>query len=163
MSKGIQKNIREEEFYQTFIDECKSIIGEAKFKSTIELIKGKWELGKRISEEELNFEKAKYGERIIETIAEDIGWSNSHVWKCIQFYLKFQLPDFEEVIPLIKTNTKEPTWYQITQNILPKPKEEEEKEKNLKEKQGNCPHARLKCSECGKIFTLEELLKIVRG
>ncbi len=159
--KKIIKSIRAEEWYEHFIEQCHAIIAETKIRATIELVRGKWELGKRILEEELNFKKAGYGKRMIETIAEDMSWSNSHIWKCLQFYKKFPEKDFEKVIPQLETGTKNITWYRICQHILPKLKEELDKIKKLEEEQAHCTHNKFRCLDCKKELTLKEIKDIL--
>lgn len=161
MTKEIINIKEQEEKYDVLLEECRAIIVEKRFRATCELVGGKWELGKRIHKEGMNFKRGLYGKRTIENLAKDLEMSNSHLWKCVQFFKKYQLDSFEEVIPKIETDGKMFTWYQITQKVLPKPREELDKEEKEKEKQEACSHARFKCLDCGKEFSLEELKKLL--
>jgi len=153
--------IQELEWYSNLVEECRAIIVETRFNSAMELLRGKWELGKRITEEELEFERAGYGEKIIETLAKDLGISAVHLWKCIQFYKKFPKERFDYVISELPEG-KNLTWYKIYSQYLPKHKEEIEKEKEREELQQNCPHSVLRCVQCKKEFNFEELVKWIR-
>ncbi len=146
--------IQELEWYQTFLEELKAVITETIFNSRIELIKGKWFLGKAITEKKEQFEKVGYGDKIIETLAKDLGVSAVGLWKCVQFYKKFQFKSFEETLNHLPEG-KNISWYKITQLYLPKHRSEEEKEQKLKEKQERCEHSVLVCKFCGKQFKYE--------
>ncbi len=155
----VKKDIRQEEFYEHFIEECKAIMVESKFISAIELLKGKWELGKRINEEELSFKRAGYGEKIVETVSADLEMSASHLWKCVQFFKKFPLKGWDLVEDKLPEG-KAITWFRLCQNILPKTTGEEVKEKSIEEKQKTCVHTKVKCVSCKKELTIEEILKL---
>ena len=116
-------------------------------------------MGKRINEEELNFKRAGWGEKVVETIAEDLEMSAVHIWKCVQFYKKFELKEWDDVAEKLPKG-KAVTWFSICQDVLPKGQTEKEREAKTKEKQGSCGHNRFKCLECGAQFFLEELLKM---
>jgi hypothetical protein len=160
MTKKLKPLITELEWYQELVEELRAIIVETRFNSTVELLRGKWELGKRITEEELNFQRAGYGDRMVETIAKDLGISPVHLWKCIQFYKKFPEKTFEEVLQKLPGG-KAISWYKVSTLYLPKHKEEVKKEKDLEELQKNCPHEKLKCTKCKKEFDWFELLQWV--
>ena len=158
MTEEIVKNIREEEFYSHFIEECRSAMVEAKFNSQIEALKGKWYLGKRIVEEELNLNKPEYGKHVMEILADDLDISISHIFKVAQFYKKFQFEHFDKVIEQLPEG-KAISWFKLCQNVLPKPRDERVKEERVVELQKDCTHPILKCVACGKKFTMAELLK----
>uniref|UniRef100_A0A7V3JAP4 DUF1016 family protein n=1 Tax=candidate division CPR3 bacterium TaxID=2268181 RepID=A0A7V3JAP4_UNCC3 len=154
-------SLQELDWYQALCEECRAIITETMFNSRIELLRGKWELGKKIIEEELNFQKAGYGEKIVETLAKDLGMSAVHLWKCLQFYKKFPKERFEDVINELPEG-KSISWYKIYTQYLPKHIDEMEKEKEIEETQENCNHDVLKCTKCKKEFRYPELLELVR-
>jgi hypothetical protein len=153
--------LQELEWYQELCEECRAIIVETRFNSAVELLRGKWELGKRVTEEELNFQRAGYGEKIVEILAKDLGMSAVHLWKCIQFYKKFPKERFEDVISELPEG-KSISWYKVYTQYLPKHKEEIEEEKETEELQQNCSHRILRCVQCKKEFNFEELVKWIR-
>jgi len=153
--------IQELEWYNNLVEECQAIIVETKFNSAMELLRGKWELGKRVTEEELEFERAGYGKKIIETLAKDIGISAVHLWKCVQFYKKFPKERFEDVISELPEG-KNISWHKVYTQYLPKHIDEIKKEKEIEEIQQKCSHSVLKCVHCKKEFNFEELVKWIR-
>jgi hypothetical protein len=61
------------DWYQSLISDCKAIITEAIFTSRWALVEGYWKLGKRIREENDNFEGYKiYGKKIVHRVAESL-------------------------------------------------------------------------------------------
>jgi len=150
----------EDEKYGVLVEECQAIIIETLTKSRIDLLEGKWLLGKKIVEEEMNFEKGVYGKRTVQHLAKDLRISDTHLYKIIQFYKKYQLENFDAVAQQLPEG-KNITWYLLCQKYLPKPKEELEKEKEIQKKQEECSHTILVCKECKKEFKLEELKEYV--
>lgn len=157
--RKIIQEIRKDEKYRHFIEECMAIKVESAFNSAMELIMGKWELGKRIVEEELNLEKAGYGDGVMKVIAEDLDMSLSHLYKCVQFYKKYPLKDFEEVKGALPGG-KNMTWYKVSQNLLPEGSDEKEEDTD---KIRDCIHSKLKCLRCEKEMTLGELYEYCKG
>jgi len=158
-SEEITKPLESQEWYIEFIEQCHAIIVETRFNSTTELLRGKWELGKRIMEEELNFERAGYGKQLIKIIAQDLEMSRSHVYKCIHFFKKFPFEKFEEVLEGLPMG-KNMSWYKICQELLPKSRDEKDKEQRTLDKQTQCLHQRVKCLDCKKVIELEKGLKL---
>ena len=140
MNQEIVKSVEDvslsSEKWETFVEECKAILAESDFTSKMEMLKGKWLLGKRITEEELNFQRGGYGNKVIEKIALELEVSAINLWKCIQFYKKFQVKEFDEVMGKLPPGKKSWSWYQVCQEVLPEPKEKkkdkEEKPKAIK-------------------------------
>lgn len=158
-----QKIIKiEDEKYENLVEECKAIIIETLTKSRMDLLEGKWLLGKRIVAEEMNFEKGIYGQRTVYHLARDLELSDSHLYKVIQFYKKYQLETFDEVFPRLPEG-KNLTWYLLCQKYLPRTKEEIKTEEQLQEKQKSCPHAILICKNCKKEFDFNALQKIIKN
>ncbi len=109
-----------EEWYSSLINDCKAIITERSYQSRMAIIEGKWELGERISKENDNFERSKvYGKHIVETLAKDLGISESGLWFCVQFYQEFKGDSFPNVLEK-QTWGKDVSWYKITQEYLGK-------------------------------------------
>lgn len=112
--------LRATDFYQSLLDDCKAVITEKMFNSRVEIIEGKWELGKRINEENEQMERVKiYGKRIIETLAEDLNVSTSNLWTCMQFYNRFPEKTFSKVLENLPEG-KDISWYLIMTKYLTK-------------------------------------------
>ena len=74
-------------------------------------------LGKQVNKKTQDFDREKiYGQRLVETFAEDIGKSGVFVWTSLQFY-KYA-PDIEEYLA---KKGKDISWNQIVTKELPKP------------------------------------------
>lgn len=134
-----------QDWYEELLGECRAILSESRFVVSMEVLKGKWELGRTVA----TGERAEYGKKIVEQLAKDLDISGQTLWKCIQFYKKFPLGDFQEVLPKLETGTKTPTWHLVCQHILPKQKEGEVSEE--------CQHSNLLCLKCRKKFNKNEL------
>lgn len=79
------------------------------------IVKTKWEIGKRIREDELKFEKPEYGSKRIENLGKDLGMSRTDLFYCIQFSKKS--PDRGQLESL-----KNESWSYIKNNYLPETK-----------------------------------------
>jgi len=108
-----------DEWYQSLVDDCKSIITEAVFVSRWALVEGYHNLGKRIRRENDNFERAEiYGEKIIACLRESLNISESTIWRAIQFAKKY--PDLSKL-----PEGKNITWNKIITKYLPAHEKEE--------------------------------------
>ena len=113
----IQK-LQKSDWFDSLIEECRAIIVEHEFTSRWAVIEGYHALGKRISEDNNNFEREQiYGKKIVQSIAETIGKSERTVYQAIKFYEKY--PDLS-LLP----EEKNTSWHKITQKYLSAPKEE---------------------------------------
>ena len=111
--------IDKDEWYQALIDDCKSIITEAIFTSRWSLVEGYWNLGKRINEENNNFERANiYGKKIVQRVGKSLDISKSTLYYALKFYDKY--PDLSKV-----PEGKNITWKKIITKYLPEYKEKE--------------------------------------
>ena len=138
------------DWYKHLIEECRAILSETHFSASICLLEGKWQLGKRITEEELNSKRAGYGKKIVEMVAKELNISSAGLWKCVQFYKKFPEKQFDLVVPKLDVGTKTPTWHLVCQKILPQSKDNEIIE-------SICEHINLICLKCRKRFNMNEL------
>lgn len=157
MNKKKEITISQDERYYILVEECRAIIIETLFNSRMELLRGKWELGKKIVEEEKNFNEKVYGSKTILILADDLEISVSHLYKIIQFYKKYPLEIFEKVCEVLPEG-KNISWYKICQELLP----EDGKKKEEIELEKDCMHQVLKCDKCKKEFNLEEIKKWLR-
>lgn len=108
------------EWYAAFLEECRAIITETVYNSRIELLQGKWELGKRITEQENLFnQRAVYGLQIIETIARDLGRGTSDIWYCVQFFKTYPESEFSAVMEKLPEG-KSISWQKVKTVYLPK-------------------------------------------
>jgi len=128
-------NLVTQDWFQNLVEDCKAIITESVFTSNWALIEGYHLLGKRILEENGNFERSKiYGEKIASRVAESLGKSERTIDRAIQFYKKFpdlgKLPDGKAI-----------SWTNIVRHYLPE-HASEIKDPRL-----------ITCPFCGKEFT----------
>ncbi len=79
-----------EKWYTSLIDELQDIITETSFTSRWTLVEGYHQVGKRILQENDNFERAKiYNEKILQRIAESLGKSQRTLYYAVQFAKTF--------------------------------------------------------------------------
>jgi hypothetical protein len=137
----MELTIYQEEFFEPFIEELKSIITEGVFRSRAELIEAYHKLGTRILEENDSFERHKiYGEKITQCVAKSLGKSERTIQYAIRFAKLYPVPT-EKVIDQLPDG-KNTSWHKITQKLLTTPKEE-------------CQHewteiSMFQCQKCGK-------------
>lgn len=75
----------------------------------------KWNIGKRLVQDENMFNSPEYGSKRVENVAKDTNVSSSDLWKCIQFYKKCNTV----------TELPDKSWHYIVNTYLPKPKSKE--------------------------------------
>ena len=76
-----ESGLSNQEFYQALLEDCQAIVVERGFRARMEAIEGKWELGKRIYEENEQMDRQKiYGDKIVENLSRDLGISNSNLF-----------------------------------------------------------------------------------
>ena len=148
-----EKSLAKQEWYGALVEDCLVIVGEAVFTSRWALVEGYWNLGKRICEENNNFEGAKiYGEKIVSYMTESLNRAKKEgqvqisertIWRAIQFYKKY--PDLS-LVP----EGKNASWYKVCNKYLPQPKEKKAEESPSK------TGRMVKCPKCGYSFTIED-------
>ncbi len=112
-SRATTTNLTTQDWYQALVEECDAIITETIFNSRWELIKGYHALGKRILEEQGNFERYKiYGKDIVQDIAKSTGKSKRTIYYAIAFATKF--PDVNTL-----PEGKNISWYKVCTKLLP--------------------------------------------
>jgi hypothetical protein len=149
----IQPKLQNQDWYQEMLEEAKATIVQTRFESNVRLLEGKWHVGKLIFENELNFQRAGYGERIVETIAKDLQMSSQGLWKCVQFYKKFPEADFS-LVPGKLSGIPKLTWFEVCKSVLPS-KKREPKEKPT------CEHKEFTCSCCKVKFNLAQIKEML--
>ena len=127
--------ITSSEWFCNFIDECKAITFEGGFHSRWILIESYHALGKRILEENHNFERAKiYGDAIVKRIAESLEVSEKTIYRIIQCVKKY--PDINSI-----PDGKSISWGLLCKKYLVVHKKDTKKAVK-----------RIKCPECGAVF-----------
>ena len=149
MTKKIIK-IEEEDWYKSLIEDCQALMVEGIWNYRLTLIKTYHLLGRRILEENNNFERSKiYGERLCHTMSQSLGQSQRTIWRAIQFAKKY--PNLDKLL-----EGKNISWHKICNLYLPEPKKE-------KVKLPDCLHKIFICKKCKKEFTRKELKKLLWG
>lgn len=100
--------IVKDEWYQKLIFDLRRLTFEG-------IVQAKHTIGKRILEDELKFEKSKYGNKTIKNLAEDLDIRKRELYQCIQFAKEY--PDLEKC-----DNIAQLSWYYITHKLLPEHK-----------------------------------------
>ena len=120
MGKEITKSIEQEEWYNSLIEDCQSILTEGIWNYKLTLIKTYHLLGKRILEENDNFKRKKvYGEKIVSQVSQSLKQGNRTIWRAIQFARQY--PDLD-LLP----EGKNISWHKICNELLPKIKNNKE-------------------------------------
>lgn len=110
----------EGEAWEHLVGDCRAIIVERGINARMEVIRGKWEVGKRIAEDAGYKKFGKGSGKFVQSLADAVGCSESNVYMCVQFYEKFpaggdagrlfdELPDGKDV-----------SWHKIAQKYLGK-------------------------------------------
>lgn len=100
------------DWYQSLIDDCKSIVTEAVFNSRWELIAGYHALGKRIATDD-SFQKHSKGNKVAcKGLARNLSMSERTLYYAIQFYQKYPSLD---ALP----EGKNISWTKILTKYLP--------------------------------------------
>jgi N6-adenosine-specific RNA methylase IME4 len=103
-----------QQWYESLIEECKSIITEAEFTSRWALVEGYWLLGQRIREDvELKkWEQNKAG-RVLQDLAKDLSISERTIYYALQAFDKYPVLD---KVP----EGKAISWNKLITKYLPK-------------------------------------------
>lgn len=149
--------IYEQEWYQACVTNAQAILTEKGEQSKIAILETHYFIGKEVLSHSLHWERAKYGEKIIENLASDIFLNIANkksaarrLWECIEFARKY--PDLElsapggtiDVMKLPQVEgMRTPGWKYIRENLLPESKkcEHEWQETQIVE---------YRCGLCGK-------------
>ena len=99
-------DIQTQEWYNHLIEDLKKL-------EYTGIVLTKWNIGKRIVQDELKFSNPEYGSKRVENLAKDLNIGASDIWACIQFYKKFS----DGVGEL-----QGKSWNYIVHTALPKPK-----------------------------------------
>ena len=105
--------ISNQEWYQVLVEECKAIGIERGFRARLEIVEGKWDLGKRIIDDKNYVKYSRGGGDFISNLAKDIGMSSSDLYDCIKF-----ASEFDKLSNAIETLGKNLSWYKIKTEIL---------------------------------------------
>ena len=111
----------EEDWYRELVDELHAIVVEKNYDAQLALITRNWLLGNAMLEYALHWEK--YGDKVVENIAQDIGLPRDYLFRCIQFARKYpEIGVSHTEIDVMKlpesTENKLPTWSYIKTYLL---------------------------------------------
>jgi hypothetical protein len=109
------KELITQEWYESLVDDCKSIVVEAEFTSRWALVEGYWNFGKRLKEDK------NFNTKLLQRVAVDVGISERTAWYALKTYDKY--PELGKL-----PEGKNLSWKRLITKYLPSPKEEEEKE-----------------------------------
>ncbi len=100
--------IVKQDWYKLLLEDLKKL-------EYVGIVVTKWNIGKRICQDELKFSNPEYGSKRIENIAKDLQYSASDIWRCIQFYKKLK----ENSHSVREFQDK--SWHYIVNTYLPTP------------------------------------------
>lgn len=130
LSCFMDSEIESQEWYEELVGECKAILTEFGFRSNIERIQMYHELGKRILQENNNFERRKiYGKGITTKVASTIGIGERTIQYAISFATKYPDIDFSSGDLGGLPDGKSITWTKIIRELLPENPIKEKKKK----------------------------------
>lgn len=128
-----------DDWYEGLVSDIKAIAGEGIWSSRWTLIETYHKIGKRILEENDNFDRKKiYGENVVQTIAESINSDEDDSGKkigridtrtlyyAIKFAKKYQCETDELPSVLMPEEGKNLSWTKVVRKELTSPKEKEE-------------------------------------
>jgi len=118
MSKKDLISLRDSDFYKGLIEEIEAVVTTRMTNSRMEVLAGKWEVGKAIADARGDFERFGYGENAIGLLSKDLGMSASGLYKCLQFYDKYPGKKFDDVVMSLPEGNNI-SWYKMTQKYLP--------------------------------------------
>jgi len=101
----------EEDWYQRLLDDLRRL-------EYTGIILTKWNIGKRICQDELKFGVPEYGSKRIENIAKDLRMSVGDLWRCIRFYKKYPIT--------LSHSVRELSWHYIANTLLYEPRKKKE-------------------------------------
>jgi len=129
MEKQIQQLDKDAEWFSELCEQIKSIAIVKTFNSKVEIVEGKWLIGKEIEEALADSTRQKiYGKGINKMIAETVHWSEREIYRCRQFYSKYPEEQFDKIVSKIPVDKFD--WHHITnQLLLNDPKENDPKKK----------------------------------
>jgi hypothetical protein len=122
----MEKNIRvlNEDWFELLVDDVKSELVEGISTSRMTLIETWFNVGKRILDENQNFERSEvYGKQIMHTLAECTGQSERSLYYAVKFAGMFD--NFSDAISTLPEG-KNISWSKIVKNVLTDGKEPEE-------------------------------------
>ena len=109
----MNKQLKTEEWFAALLEDCDAIITETVHNARWDTIRGYHDLGKRILQENHNFERSKvYGEDIVQCIAKSIGKSKRTIYYAIRF-----AEQYEDINSL--PEGKNISWYKVCTKVLP--------------------------------------------
>jgi len=101
------------DWYESIVADCRAMVVEKSFNAKMEIIEGKWEIGKRILNDE-HYKKFAHGSgEFILQLAQDIGISKSDLYDCLKI-----CEMFNKLSDVLETFDKTVSWYKIRQKYL---------------------------------------------
>jgi hypothetical protein len=129
-----------QEWFEQLVGECQSILTEFGFISNLNRVRMYHELGKRILEDNSNFERSEiYGEYVTARVAESLNIGERTVQYAIAFAIKYPAIDWDSAELGGLPHGKAITWTKVVHELLP------EGEKKVKEEK--------RCPNCGFLLT----------
>ncbi|MFH1565127.1 MAG: PDDEXK nuclease domain-containing protein [bacterium] len=117
MSNDIEKQIPEG--YKNLREDIAYLLEKAKLQAykAVDNIRVQtyWQIGERITREELKEGRAEYGKKVVPLLAEDLGFSRADLFKIVQFYKAY---------PIVSQVARQLSWSHYAELIFVKNEEE---------------------------------------
>ena len=91
-------------------DWYKELLNDIKKLEYAGVVLTKWNIGRRLVQDELRFNNPEYGSKRVENIAKDLRMSAPDLWACIRFYKKNPIE--------LSNSVRELSWHYIYNNLL---------------------------------------------
>jgi len=122
------------EQYDALLNDCQAIWTERGLWARLEYLAAKWQIGERIAQDP-QYAKLKGGngcESITKRLAQDIQWSPSEIYRCVQFYEQFSTLSLgdgtpEALLDAFPEDGKAISWTRVKEKYLPEHKDDKPK------------------------------------
>ena len=101
---------------QAIADRCVPIRAQKGFERSIVNISEYWALGEELATAPEWKKSARGNPDVLQRVAELLGMGERSIYYCLQFYEKYPLPAFEDVISKLPGG-KTPAWREITKSL----------------------------------------------
>lgn len=132
-------NLLTSEWFKALIDDCKTFLIERRYRIAAELLEMKWEIGGRILQDTVKFEKLGIsGGKICHLVSQALNCSKREIERCVQFRKKY--PDLTRL-----PEGKNITWHKIVNQYLPEKSKSDDPEEECQHK---IVEILIRCAKC---------------
>jgi len=119
------------DWFSELVGECKAILTEFGFISNLNRVRMYHELGKRILEDNSNFERSKiYGQHITQEVSKELGVGERTIQYAIAFAQKYPSIEWDSAELGGLPHGKAITWTKVVRELLPEGEKKSKEEKH---------------------------------